>query len=56
MNMKIGWIDLKENLKRELKKELDHIYRTTDGKKFADREMAEAHQTIMDRLERYSKL
>lgn len=51
MNTKIGWI----YLKRDIKKELDHIYITTDGRKFAIRDVAEAHQTIIDRIENYNK-
>tara|TARA_B100001094_G_C17943617_1_gene676906 strand:- start:618 stop:761 length:144 start_codon:yes stop_codon:yes gene_type:complete len=46
---------LKKESIRDIKKELDHVYITTDGRKFADIEMAEAHQTIMDRIEIYSK-
>ena len=38
-------------LKRELKKELDHVYITTDGKKWVDKEQATFHQVILDRIE-----
>ena len=37
--------------KRELKKELDHVYITTDGKRWADKEQAEFHQVILDRID-----
>ena len=48
--MRIGLIELKS----ELKKEIDHIYITTDGKKFVSKDIAEAHQDIIDRLNQYS--
>lgn len=39
------------SLKRDLKKELDHVYITTDGKRWADKEQAEFHQVILDRID-----
>ena len=49
MSMKIGWIELK----REIKKELDFVYITTDHRKFAEEDIAIDHQTIIDRLYEY---